>query len=413
MTRIVGFASGIALAFAWAGALAQPLSLEDALRAAETHSPRLAAQRAMASSAAEQVGRAAELPDPKLRFGIENLPVTGPDRYQYNSDSMTMRSVGLMQEFPNREKRDARNARAERQVGVERAGVAAQRASLQRDVAAAWLEVYYGERTKEALERLARQFRLQIDAVASGVARGRQSAAEAFTLRLAREQANDRVIEQERMVARGRIMLAALIGDEAQRPLAASPDTARLEHATGHLVDRIAEHPQLRVFDERQALARADVDLARSMKKSDWGLEVGYGYRKPNFDNMLTVMVTLELPWQGERRQDRDVASKLAELEQARAMQEDARRMHEAEVRGWLADFDAATRRIERFQKIILPLAGDRREAALAAYQGGRGELAPVLEAERAITETELALIQAESERGKAWANLNFLYPAP
>jgi outer membrane protein TolC len=86
--------------------------------------------------------------------------------------------------------------------------------------------------------------------------------------------------------------------------------------------------------------------------------------------------------------------------------------MHEAEVRGWLADFDAATRRIGRFQKILLPLARDRREAALAAYQGGRGELAPVLEAERAITETEIALIQAESERGKAWASLNFLYPA-
>jgi outer membrane protein TolC len=413
MSRIVGFASGVALAFAWAGALAQPLSLEDALRAAETHSPRLAAQRAMASSAAEQVGRAAELPDPKLRFGIENLPVTGPDRFQYNTDSMTMRSVGLMQEFPNRAKRDARNARAERQVGVETAGVAAQRASLQRDVAAAWLEVYYGERAKEALERLARQFGLQIDAVASGVARGRQSATEAFTLRQAREQANDRVIEQERMLARGRIMLAALIGDEAQRPLAAAPDTARLEHPTAHLVDRIAEHPQLRVFDERQGLARAEVDLARSTGKSDWGLEVGYGYRKPTFDNMLTVMVTLELPWQGERRQDRDVASRLAELEQARAMQEDARRMHEAEVRGWLADFDAATRRIERFRKILLPLARDRREAALAAYQGARGELAPVLEAERAITETELALIQAESERGRAWANLNFLYPAP
>ena len=227
MSRIVGSAFGAALAFAWAGALAQPLSLEDALRAAETHSPRLAAQRAMASSAAEQVGRAAELPDPKLRFGIENLPVTGADRYQYNTDSMTMRSVGLMQEFPNRAKRDARNMRAERQVGVERAGIAAQRASLQRDVAAAWLEVHYGERAKEALGRLARQFGLQIDAVASGVARGRQSATEAFTLRQAHEQANDRVIEQERMLARGRIMLAALVGDAAQRPLAAAPDTAR------------------------------------------------------------------------------------------------------------------------------------------------------------------------------------------
>ena len=162
---------------------------------------------------------------------------------------------------------------------------------------------------------------------------------------------------------------------------------------------------------QREALARAEVDVARSTARSDWALEVGYGYRRPNFDNMLTVMVSIDLPWQKGQRQDRDIASKLAEADQARAMRENARRMHEAEVRGWLADFDTAERRIERFGRTLLPLARERSAAALAAYQGGRGDLGPVLEAERAVTETELALIQSLAERGKAWANLNFLYP--
>jgi outer membrane protein TolC len=126
---------------------------------------------------------------------------------------------------------------------------------------------------------------------------------------------------------------------------------------------------------------------------------------------MLTVMVSLDLPWQKERRQDRDIAARLAEVDQARATRENARRMHEAEVRGWLADFDTAQRRIERFERILAPLARERSSAALAAYQGGRGELGAVLEAQRAITETELALIQAFAERARAWASLNYLYP--
>ena len=92
-------------------------------------------------------------------------------------------------------------------------------------------------------------------------------------------------------------------------------------------------------------------------------------------------------------------------------MRENARRMHEAEVRGWLADFDTAERRIERFERTLLPLARERSAAALAAYQGGRGDLGLVLEAERAVTQTELGLNQALAERAKAWANLNFLYP--
>jgi outer membrane protein TolC len=401
------FAAFAALA---ATAAAQPLSLEDALRAGVAQSPRLAAQRHMVSAAGEQVGRAAELPDPRLRLGIENLPVTGEDRFRYDRDFMTMRAIGVTQEFPNGAKRQARNLRAERMRDVEDASLHAQRALLQRDIAMAWTELYYARQARSAAERLARQFELHLDSLSSAIARGRSGAADAFMLRQAREQANDRVIEQERMAQRARITLASFIGDEARRPLADPPDTARFA-GREQLVARLAEHPQLRAFEQREALARAEVELARSMKRPDWMLEVGYGQRRPYFDNMLTVMVGFELPWRAARRQDRDIASRLAEVEQARAMREDARRMREAEVLGWLADFDTAQRRIERFERTLLPLARERTTASLAAYRGGRGELGSLLEAERMVTDTGLGLVQALAERAKAWANLNYLYP--
>jgi outer membrane protein TolC len=400
-----------ALALAAVPAPAQPLSLEEALRAGEAQSPRLAAQRHMVDSASLQVGRAGELPDPQLRLGIENLPVSGPDRFRYDRDFMTSRQLGFVQAFPNSAKRQARNLRAERTRDVEGANLSAQRAALYRDIAMAWGDVYFAERVRAAVERLARQFQLQIDAVPAGIARGRQTAAEGLMLRLASEQARDRVIEQDRAVARSRIALATWIADEAQRPLAAPPDMTRFAQPREALVARLPEQSRLRVLDQREQLARAEVELARSEKKSDWMLEVGYGIRRPNFDNMLTVMVGIDLPWRAGRRQDRDIASRLAEVEQARAVREDARRMLEAEVRGWLADYDTAQRRIGRFETVLLPLARERRGAALAAYQGARGELGAVLEAERAVTETELALAQALAERANAWANLNYLYP--
>ena len=58
-----------------------------------------------------------------------------------------------------------------------------------------------------------------------------------------------------------------------------------------------------------------------------------------------------------------------------------------------------------------MPLANERSAAALAAYRGGRGELSAVLDAQRAITETELSALAIEAERARAWANLSYLYP--
>ena len=411
MSTVRTVVTSIALALAATPSFGQPLSLEEALKAGEAQSPRLAAQRHMLSSTEAQLGRAGQLPDLKLRLGIENLPITGPDAWHYDRDFMTMRQIGISQEFPNRAKRSALNLRAERMHDVESANLTAQRTVLHRDIAMAWLEVHFAERVRAALERLARQLQLHSDTVSAAVARGRQSAAEALMVRLAFEQANDRVIEQERMAARSRIMLASFIGDEARRPLGEAPDMSRFAHPREYVVERLAEHPNLEFLNRKEGLARAEVEVARSTRRSDWMLEVGYGQREPNFSNMLTVMVSFDLPLWAERRQDRDIASKLAEVEQARAMREDALRMQVAEVRGWLADFDAAERRVERFERVLLPLARDRRSAALAAYQGGRGELGAVLEAERTVTETDLALVQVLAERAKAWANLNYLYP--
>ena len=392
-----------------ATARTQALTLEEALKIGETQSPRLAAQRHALNAAEQQTGRAGELPDPKLRLGIENLPVSGPDAWRTNSDSMTTRAIGLMQEFPGSGKRSARSARAARARDVERSMLYSQRATLRRDIALAWLDAHFSERSGVTVDRLVERLAAQADTASAGVARGRQSAADSFMLRSAVEQARDRLIDQERLIERARYQLAALLGEEIRRPLGTPPDLDKLLHPRD-LVARLEDHPELRVLDQRQELARADVELARASKRSDWSLEVGYGYRAPAFDNMLTVMVAIDLPWQAKDRQDRDVASRLAELEQVRAQMEDSRRMHQADVRGWLADYDAATRRLERFRTLLIPLAGERTQAALAAYRGGRGELSAVLEAQRAITETEIAALAVEAERAKAWANLSFLY---
>lgn len=407
MLRIVA----VAAALAAAQASGQPLSMDDALRAADAHSPRLAAQRHAVGAAVEQTHRAAELPDPRLRFGIENLPVSGADRFRYDRDFMTSRALGFSQEFPNADKRAARSRRAEQAHDLEQGNLAAQRSMLHRDVAMAWFDVHFAERARGLLEELVGQLAAQAELAAAGLVRGRQTAADSLTARAAVEQARDRVLDQERVISRAKLALAVLVGEEAKRPLGAPPDTAKLLQPRESLVADLHAHPHLRVFDRREELARAEVAVARASRKPDWALEVGYGHRRPAFDNMLSVMVAIDLPWQAAERQDRDIATRLAELEQARAQREDARRVHEAELRGWLADYDTAGRRLARYREVLAPLARDRAQAALAAYRGGRAELSPALDAARNVTDTSLAELAVESERARAWANLSYLYP--
>jgi outer membrane protein TolC len=411
--RLAGPCIGLALAATPAlAADGGPLSLSEALQIGERGSPRLAAQGAALAAARELVPRAGELPDPKLRFGIDNLPVSGPDRFQYNTDSMTMRRIGVMQDIPNGEKRNLREARAARERDVEAATLAAQRAGVQREVGLAWIELYYARKARAPLADLAKELQLQLDTISAAIAAGRQTTGDALALRSAVEAAQDRVIEQDRAIERSRAALAAWLPRDASRPLADPPDTSRFDHAPTALLANLQEHPDQKIYAEREALARAEVALASNSRKPDWSVELSYGQRGPAFDNMITLMVSVDLPWEAEKRQDRDIAAKQRLADQASAQAEEARRIHEAELNGIYADWQTAGVRVERFEKLLLPLARERVAAALATYRGGRGELGAVLEARRAETETQIGFLQTQLERARAWAKLNFLLPS-
>lgn len=80
---------------------AEPLSFPAALEIAQRTAADLAMADAELAASTAQLQAAGRLPDPKLKVGIENIPIDGPDRWSLTRDAMTMRTLGLMQEVPN------------------------------------------------------------------------------------------------------------------------------------------------------------------------------------------------------------------------------------------------------------------------------------------------------------------------
>ena len=101
-------ALALALGLVAAHARSAPLTLEEALRLAQARSRQLPAQDASAQAARQMATAASQRPDPVLKAGINNLPINGADRFSLTNDFMTMRSVGVTQEFTRGSKLQAR-----------------------------------------------------------------------------------------------------------------------------------------------------------------------------------------------------------------------------------------------------------------------------------------------------------------
>jgi outer membrane protein TolC len=394
------------------GGIAQALSLGEAQRIAAGGAPLLAAQEAAVRAAREASIGASELPDPKLTLGVENLPIEGGDRFSLTRDFMTMRKVGVMQDFVRGEKLRLRGERADAEVRKEIAALAVTQANLHRDVALAWIDVWAAEHQLALLRELESEAGLAVTTAQAALAGGKGQAAEPFAARLSEAQMVDRMVEARRAIARARVQLSRWIGDEAVRTLGDAPDFARLMHRHADLLEDLDAHPHLAMYAPMQAMADAEVRLAEAAKRPDWSVELAYAQRGPAYSNMVSIGVRIDLPLFEARRQNPAIASRLAAAEQVRAQADDARRAHLAEIRMLLADWDAAVERARRFEAAQIPIARERSQAALADYRGGKSDIAPVLEARRAEIETRIANLQATTEMARAWAQLTFLLPA-
>jgi outer membrane protein TolC len=324
---------------------------------------------------------------------------------------MTMRKIGVVQDFPGAGKRDLKGKLADRITAKEQAMLVDVQAALRRDVASAWVDRYFAERMEVVVDQQMAEVQLQIDAMRAGLKAGKTQPADLLATQLSLQMLLDKRAEFSKQAARAKAMLSRWLGPAADRPLAPlNLPTALSEQ--GSLADHIAHHPHVQALDRQVDVAQTEAALAKSTSNPDWSLALAYQQRGPSFSNMISVQFSIDLPLFQKNRQDRDLAAKTALVEQARDLREDAIRQHLAEAQAASADWNAATSRLKRFDDSLLPLSRERADAALAAYRGGRGDLIPVLQARRDELDIRLQQLQLTADQARAYAQLLYFLPS-
>ncbi|NNG21429.1 TolC family protein [Telluria aromaticivorans] len=388
-----------------------PLTLYAAQKVAVDRSRLLASKDYAATAQREMAAAAGQLPDPVLRVGVENLPVEGPDRLSLNRDSMTMRRVGVMQELPRAEKRRLRSERFEREAERSLAEKSALSATVERDTALAWLNLYYTQRMASVLSEQVVRTKLEIHAVEAQYRSGQARQAEVLAAHASLSRLHDRQSDIERRVRDARIGLARWVGDAAQLPIAGEPSIDEVRLDLTNLERELNHHPELAVATKQEQIAVTEASLARADRKADWSVEVAYQQRGSSYSNMVSVGVSVPLQWNRKNRQDRELTARLAQVEEAKAIRDETLRRHVAELQGMVNEWTSNRERYTRYTRELIPFAKSRVEAEMASYRGGKTTQTNVLMARREETEVRLQALELEMETARLWAQINFLIP--
>ncbi|WP_025120723.1 MULTISPECIES: TolC family protein [unclassified Serratia (in: enterobacteria)] len=401
--------SWLLLACWTASAQAADLTLEQSLLAAERYSAELSANQHQVNALQNMADSAMELPDPKLKFGIENVPVQGGNARRLTREGMTMERVGIMQDYVSSTKRQRKADTLRAEANKTEASSATIRARLQQQTAQAWLELALSQQTLKDATALLKESERQIAAQHAGVASGSSPAANVIDARLTLLAMQDRLSEAQRDVTIAQARLTQLTGQQVEGIGGPLPRFERLPAESDLLRQAIKQHPEV-----VQASREADVAKARSAQSEvaaipDVGIEVSYGKRADGYEDMAGVMFTVDLPLFRSQRQDKDYAADVSRSMEANDQLTLLIRDHQAQLDTLLAQYQAAQAQWQRQEQQAIPLQQQRVALQLAQYRSGKSDLSSVLEARRALLDSRLSAGKAARELAQLWAAIRYL----
>ncbi|THJ50139.1 TolC family protein [Burkholderia sp. LS-044] len=384
-----------------------PFTLDAALQSATDHSASMQAAQASVRASSEAAVKAGQLPDPMLKAGIDNLPVNGGQRFTVGQDFMTMRRIGIEQEWVSGDKRRLRSALANEQVGRERAGYLAQLASVRQQTATAWLNAVYAKQALALQQALLDHMNHELDATKASYRGAKASAADVVQARAMLAQTQDQWLKARQVYQTALIALSRWTAVPASDVTGTPPAPESFVSSLPPDELRVAQ-PALITAADDIAVAEADTAVANSERRPNWTWEVAYQQRGGAYSNMVSFGVTIPLPLNRKNRQNRDVAEKAELATKARLMYEDTLRQVQADIRTQSETLASGRERIANLSTSLLPAADQRVQLADAAYRAGTGSLADTFAARRAQLDAQLQVLDLRRDVSQTWAQLEY-----
>ncbi len=415
MMSILKYARALLILVAVAApGLARAVSIGDAERVALDRDPGLKALREQVNALTEESHAAGELPDPKLKLGLMNLPT---DTFDFEQEPMTQLQVGVQQMFPRGSTLKHQRQRVLHLADSQSARIRDREFMVVREVRNEWFETYYWVRASRVLQESERLFEQLVNITRSRYAVGGRDQQDVIRSEFELESLRDRLDKVRANEEQARARLSRWIGPE----LANSPFPSELQvlgsiPAYEDIKSRIGTHPLIAAERAKAAAGDESVAIAKQAYKPGWMLDITYGVRDGiNADgssraDFLSAMVLIDLPLLPGNRQDRLYAA--SQHTKAAIMEELDTRILELQRTLDLAHatWDRASKRLERFETLLLSQAEQNAVASLSAYQSDRGDFNTHIRARLSALETRLDALRVRVDKAKAQADLLYLY---
>lgn len=348
-------------------------------------------------------------PDPKLSLGMMNLSAS---TFDFQQEPMTQAVIGVTQMFPPW---GAVGAQSEQMSSMSEAmGHAAknQRLVTLSGVRKSWMMVYMQYHAKRLVKESLDVFGQFIDVTKFQYRQGRGNQQDVIRAQLEQNLLEDKLSEvnayyEVALAALTRWLGKPVAQDGLDMEFPALPDLP----SEGQIEGKLENHPTVLQRKMNINSAENGVTFANSQSRPGWALNLQYGFRAdaPSGmarDDLVSAMLTFELPLFTGKRQDRLVAASKSELVSSQEDLDDWRREIRMRFEKSVAMYTRADERVQLYKGSVLPHSRQNTEATLKAYKSGVTDFNVLVRARLTELKSQLQFYMLQVERANAQIDL-------
>lgn len=355
----------------------------------------------------------AQLPDPKVRVALANLPL---DSLDFNQENMTQLQIGLSQQFPRGESLALKQQQIALQADKKPVQRKERAAQLKLKVTKSWLALHQSEQQLDLLQHKRYIFDELVAISRANFRSGNARRFEVLDAELQLTKLTDRIVQLEKTVAQQQAGLqkwlykqpSSALPSELSGPelLAKADNRITLETA-------LTAHPQMLLLAQDIQVKDKGVSLAEEAYKPGFKLDANYGYRTDHDNGMdradfFTVALTMDLPLFPEKKQDQRRNAAIQKREASREL----RMLKAQELKSGLevaqANLAGLEQRLDIYNQTYLKQQSAKRRAALQAYAAADARFSEVAVSALGELETQLQHIELHHQVAKAKAEINY-----
>jgi len=368
--------------------------------------------RAQQASFQDQSVAANTWPDPSINLGVLNISANTMD---FQKEPMTQAVIGVKQMFPPWGAVGAKSNQLQSMADAMNHEAKNSRLLTLAGVRMSWLDVYLQYQSIKVIKESLDVFGQYISVTQFQYRAGRGNQQDVIRAQLEQNLLEDQLANTEAQHETALAVLAKWLGTEGvPRDLDMQfPELTKLPSEQEILSD-MENHPTTMTRKMRVNAAENGVDYASSQLHPGWSLQVSYGYRAEDYfgkprDDLLSAMLTVDLPLFTGKRQDRLVAASKSDVVASKQELDDWRREFKMRFEKSMAVYNRANERVQLFQGSVLPHSEQNTEATMNAYKAGVTDFNVLVRARLTELNSQLQYLKLNVQRAKAQVELLYI----